>query len=143
MMMGDLPPEQIDQLLRSQTLARLACLSQGEPYVLPLNYAYDGEAIYVHSLEGAKVRAMREHPRVCVEVDAIESPVSWRSAIVWGDYQELSGEAAQGALRRLVEHLVPQGAAPGRDPFTPPGCEDQVVIFRILLKEKHGRFACP
>ena len=141
--MGDLASEQIDELLRSQTVARLGCLSHGEPYVLPINYAYDGEAIYVHSLEGAKVRAMRQHPRVCVEVDAVESPVHWRSVVGWGDYQELSGTAAQAALRRLIEHLVPEGAAPGRDPFAPPGLEDQVVIFRILLKEKHGRFASP
>ena len=141
MMMGQLAPEQIDQLLHSQTVAHLGCLSQGEAYVLPVNYAYDGEAIYVHSLEGAKVRAMREHGRVCVEVEDIDSPVDWRSAIVWGDFQELHGEAAQSALRRLIEHVLPQGAAPGRDPFAPPGLEDQVVIFRILLTEKHGRFA--
>ena len=136
--------DEIDAVLRAQTLARLACQESGRPYIVPIAYAFDGEAVIVHSIEGEKVRIMRENPRVCFQVDAIDGMTTWRSVIGWGDFEELRGAEARDALRSLIGRLLPPGAVPeGSDPFAPPGLEDRVVMFRVKLTERSGRAARP
>ena len=43
-----------------------------QTYVVPVTYAYDGEAIYAHSLEGLKLALMRKNPHVCFEVEDVQ-----------------------------------------------------------------------
>ena len=69
-----LPVEGIEELLRTAVVGRIACCAHGageagRPYVVPLAYGYDGEAIYAHSGPGRKIRLMRAQPLVSFEVD--------------------------------------------------------------------------
>ncbi len=38
-------------LLREKLTGRLGCSDRDKPYVVPVNYLFDGESIYVHSLQ--------------------------------------------------------------------------------------------
>jgi nitroimidazol reductase NimA-like FMN-containing flavoprotein (pyridoxamine 5'-phosphate oxidase superfamily) len=146
MIFGELSAAQVNELLASESVARLGCISNGNPYVIPIQYACepDGDSVVIHSLEGEKVRAMRKLPNVCLEVDRVETPVSWQSVVAQGVFEELRGDEARTALDRLVQRLLPPGQVPaGVDPFCPPGAESQVVMFRVRLREKSGRFASP
>ncbi len=143
MFLGALSPTEIDDLLRAETVARLACQEAGQPYVVPLNYACDGDAIVVHSLEGRKIDIMRANPSVCVEVDQIEGMTSWRTVVASGRFEELRGDEAARALATLVTRLQPPGAGVKADPFAPPGLEDRVVLFRVRLLSREGRYAHP
>jgi nitroimidazol reductase NimA-like FMN-containing flavoprotein (pyridoxamine 5'-phosphate oxidase superfamily) len=125
----ELTREQIDDLLREQFVARVGCEADGEIYVVPIIYAYDGEAFYVASVEGRKVRAMREQPRVCFEVDRYEQG-SWRSAIAYGRYEELVGDDAERALDLLAARFQRE-----RTRTAGPG----TVCFRIVLETVTGR----
>ena len=71
-MLGELTPEEIDEMLRSEAIGRIGCYAFGRPYVVPITFAYDGVAVYGHSREGLKLRMMRSHPSVCFEVDRME-----------------------------------------------------------------------
>lgn len=82
-MLGESNEAQTDQVLRSEVIGRLGCHAQGLTYLVPVTYAYDGDCIYGHSVEGLKVRMMRANPNVCFEVDAMESLANWRSVIAW------------------------------------------------------------
>jgi uncharacterized protein len=144
MMIADLTPLEIDAVLAGQTLARIACQQDGRPYIVPVNYIFADGAVLVHSLEGAKITMMRDNPQVCVQVDEIETMTSWRSVLAWGRFEELRGKEARAALRALVTRLLPPELADGAgDPFAPPGMEDRVVLFRVMLDERHGRAAIP
>src|SRR5439155_676250 len=83
-------PDEIEMLLRTAIVGRIACCahgvkgSDGRPYVVPLAYGYDGEAIYAHSGVGRKIRTMRAQPLVSVEVDEAEASDRWRSVIAEG-----------------------------------------------------------
>jgi nitroimidazol reductase NimA-like FMN-containing flavoprotein (pyridoxamine 5'-phosphate oxidase superfamily) len=125
----ELDREQIDELLRDQFVARIGCVENGEVYVVPIIYAYDGDAFYVASVEGRKVRAMREQPRVCFEVDRYEAG-SWRSAIAYGRYEELVGDDAERALDILAARFNRE-----RTRSAGPG----TVCFRIVLESVAGR----
>jgi uncharacterized protein len=120
---------QIDELLHEQFVARIGCLANGEVYVVPIIYAYDGEACYVASGEGRKVELMRASPRVCFEVDRYEAG-SWRSAIAYGRYEELDAAGSEAALDLLAARFGRE-----RERQAGPG----TVVFRIVLDEVTGR----
>src|SRR4051794_25095067 len=91
----ELTREAIDELLREEIVGRIGCHAEGETYVVPVIYAYDGEAFYAYSIEGKKIRMMRENPSVGFEVDRYEGPGRWRSVIAQGEYEELEGADAE------------------------------------------------
>ena len=131
-MIAELDRAAIDDLLRGQVVGRIGCHADGLTYVVPVIYAYDGEAFYVYTVEGRKVRMMRASPRVCFEVDEYERG-SWRSAIAQGRYEELDAEGAARALELLAARFPPSPA--GRR----PRAEGAPVAFRIVIEEISGR----
>src|SRR3970040_1262167 len=113
--MIELTREEIDELLSEQVVGRVGCHVNGLTYVVPLIYAYDGDAVYVASIEGQKVEMMRANPIVCSEVDSY-GPEGWRSAIVQGVFEELSETDKPRALELLRERFTRNGVAPSRTP---------------------------
>jgi nitroimidazol reductase NimA-like FMN-containing flavoprotein (pyridoxamine 5'-phosphate oxidase superfamily) len=103
--LGDLNVEEIEQLLHDEVIARLGCHVGGLTYVVPITYAYDGEALIGHAADGLKLRLLRQNPEVCVEVDHMDTLAQWRSVIAWGRYEELRGDAARAALATLLQRF--------------------------------------
>jgi nitroimidazol reductase NimA-like FMN-containing flavoprotein (pyridoxamine 5'-phosphate oxidase superfamily) len=133
--MRELPPDEVDDFLRSQVVGRIGCHADGVTYVVPVIYAYDGACVYVASVEGQKTRMMRAQPQVCFETDEYESG-SWRSVIAQGTYEELSGPEAERALELLAERFSRGGGDAGgrRRAVT-----SETVCFRIRIREATGR----
>src|SRR4051794_10017230 len=105
-MISTLSPEESYTLLRGARVARLGCFDGAWPYVVPVNYVFDGESVYVHSLPGRKIAAMRENPRVCLQVDEIHGDFEWRSVIAFGPYEELhDADERAHALGLLLSHF--------------------------------------
>jgi nitroimidazol reductase NimA-like FMN-containing flavoprotein (pyridoxamine 5'-phosphate oxidase superfamily) len=143
-MLGELTPQEIDQVLRSEAIGRIGCYAFGRPYVVPITYAFDGVAVYGHSREGLKLRMMRSHPTVCFEVDRFESVSSWRSVIALGTFSELESSEAEIAmelLRRRLAPLVPSATSVPDGRLHSSGLPWSV--FRILLGDRTGRFERP
>lgn len=133
-MISELSREDIDDLLRAQVVGRVGCHADGLTYVVPVIYAYDGAAFYVLTVDGQKVRMMRENPQVCFEVDEYENG-SWRSAIAYGRYEELAGADADRAVALLVERFAGRGGERRR----PEGGDRPTVAFRIAIESVTGR----
>ena len=80
---------------RSRGTARLACVHEDQPYIVPVFLASDaatagGPSLYGFTTRGTKVDWMRKNPRVCVEADEILDFDEWVSVVVVGRYEELS-----------------------------------------------------
>ncbi len=61
---------EIDSLLQKAMVLRLGLSNNDIPYVIPLNYGYDGRYIYFHSAkEGKKLDIISRNNRVSFEVD--------------------------------------------------------------------------
>ena len=124
-------------LLRAGRIARLGCVADGEPYVVPVNYAFNDESVIIHSLPGRKITAMRAAPRVCLQVDDIKNGCRWKSVLAYGTFEELNNPAERSrALNYLlsafpqltpVESLIAEDAAP------PP-----LIVFRIRIDRVTG-----
>ena len=148
-MLGELNPEQIERLLMTAVYGRIGCHTEGDTYVVPITYAYDGENIVCHTGEGMKTRMMRANPKVCFQVDQFEDLGNWRSVIAWGTFEELRGDEAATALAFLVDRITPYFQGQTLTPFHEgaairPRSEldrlAQAIMFRIRLERKTGRF---
>lgn len=107
MVINEMTAAECRSVLERASIARLGCSLDNQPYVLPINVAYESNCFYVLSTFGQKIEWMRANPKVCVEVDEITSESRWASVIANGRFEELpepkfAEERAQA--RRLLEN---------------------------------------
>ena len=148
-MLGELSAPEIEEVLRSEITGRLGCHADGRTYVVPVTYAYEAGDVYCHSPEGLKLRMMRKNPNVCFEVDRVRDMGNWRSVIATGRFEELSGRDALSGMDVLIKRFAaierPDQPHPSyifrESEVEPPRTDGrEIVIFRIRLTEKSGRF---
>lgn len=118
-------------VLREGSLGHLGCVTPDGPYVVPLNYIFHDGDIYIHSFAGAKIEALRQNPKVCLQVDKLETEYKWRSAIAFGQYEEITNpDERYWFMRRILvrfPHLTPVESIASEE-------QDKIVIFRIRIE---------
>ena len=146
-MIGELQPQQIEALLKSQYVGRIGCYADDKIYVVPTSYAYDGTYIYAHALEGAKLANMRQNPAICFETDNVSDMANWKSVIVWGTFEELTADEEKlKAVRVLLNRQLPFHSSitthvGSNWPFLEDGVQEiEGVLYRIVITKKTGRF---
>jgi nitroimidazol reductase NimA-like FMN-containing flavoprotein (pyridoxamine 5'-phosphate oxidase superfamily) len=122
-------------LLRERTLGRLGCIASGWPYVVPVNYYFDGQDIYIHTLPGKKLDSLRANPRACLQVDEIKGPCNWRSVIAYGPFEEVSNQETQETILTKLYSRLPH--------MTPVESKlvkgmKGTVVFRIKVEDVTG-----
>lgn len=129
--------EESHALLGSQRLARLGCVAEGEPYVVPINYVFDDGCALSHSLPGRKINAMRESPRVCLQVDEVADQLHWKSVLAFGTFEEVSSPderaRALNLLLSLFPRLTPVESRIAEDAAAPPP-----IVYRIRIDRVTG-----
>ena len=136
-MIKTLSDEKARQLFCTSRVARLGCVVNGEPYVVPINCHLEGDHLYSHSLYGLKIESLRENPRACVQVDEIESDLRWRSAIAFGKYEEISNPNERAAVLSRLLHKFPL-LTPVESAIAIDGISPEVVVFRINIERLTG-----
>jgi len=135
-MITHLTADEARALLASRRVGRLGCVYEGGPYVVPINYVLDGESIYTHSLPGQKIEALRENPKTCLQVDKIIDSYHWRSAIAFGNYEEVTNPdervKAVRALQARFPNLTPVESVPVHDG------QSSIVVFAIRIRTVSG-----
>ncbi len=64
--------DELDRILDEAMVVRLGMLDDGRPYVVPLNFAREGDVLWFHAADsGHKLECLRAAPAVCVEVDKL------------------------------------------------------------------------
>ena len=129
--------EDARSLLNFAKVGRLGCVVNGEPYIVPINYLFEDGSIYGHSLPGRKLEALREHPRACLQVDEIRDDFNWRSAIAYGNFEEIRVPSDRKAiLSKLLTRfpsLTPVESLIVNDANAPDS-----VVFRIHIDRITG-----
>ncbi len=120
-----LPEKQVADLatlhavLDTGLVAHVGVIDAGQPYVLPVGYARDGEQVLLHGSTGSRLfRALAAGAPTCFTVtlldgvvlarSAFESSMNYRCAMVLGRCKALSGADKDDALRALSDHLLPE-----------------------------------
>jgi nitroimidazol reductase NimA-like FMN-containing flavoprotein (pyridoxamine 5'-phosphate oxidase superfamily) len=146
-MLGKLTSTQINNILSSQSVCRLACTDGKKPYVVPVTYAYDGKFIYGQTQEGTKLNILRKNPHVCLQMDIMNSMNNWQSVMVQGTFEELKNKAADTAREYLFSKVLTLMTSSTIHNFEHENASKvddsnriKTIMYRIKIKEVTGRF---
>jgi nitroimidazol reductase NimA-like FMN-containing flavoprotein (pyridoxamine 5'-phosphate oxidase superfamily) len=137
---------EIDAMIAGCEIVRLALSVNDEPYLVPLSFGYDGDAIYVHTArKGKKIEYFEANDRVCFEFerdvrfirgngDACEATFSYESVIGYGRISEIKTlDEKSYALRQIACHYM---AAPSD--FT-ESATSKVRVWKIDVDSMTGK----
>ncbi len=84
---------QIEDILKQARVCRLAMADDDFPYIVPLNFGYRDDVIYIHSAQqGRKIDLLKKNPNVCFEVDELSRLKKAKQACDWGvEYKSVIG----------------------------------------------------
>lgn len=116
----------------------------GQPFVLPMACARDGDHLLLHGSTGSRLmRALSARAPVCVSIthldglvyarSAFESSMRYRSATILGVATEVPASDRLRALEVLTEHLLPGRWAELRAPL--PKELAATSVLRVRLSE--------
>lgn len=135
----------IDAVLNEGRVMRLALADGDTPFVVPVFFAYDGEALFFHSAKaGTKIDILKRNPKVCFEVSvdhgiiesdkACDFEARHRTVIGFGR-AEFVDDAAQktAALARIVARFTDR-----RFEFPEANLKTTAVV-RIAIESMTGK----
>lgn len=137
--------DEIELIIRSAPICRLAMARENRPYVVPLNFGYRDNIVYFHSAsQGKKIDIIRENPRVCLEFSndaelvraekSCEWELHFKSAIGFGTAQFVEDtEEKKKALDVIMDHYDGTG-----DDYSEKMLKITSVI-KVVLTELTGK----
>jgi nitroimidazol reductase NimA-like FMN-containing flavoprotein (pyridoxamine 5'-phosphate oxidase superfamily) len=136
----DMSPVDMHALLQRESFGHLGCARDGRPYVVPMNYAYDGKELYFFTTEGMKTQFIEANPQVCLQVEEITDSTHWRSVMVIGKAEQITGnEEMQRAMKLITDRnpsLTPAISATQLDTW---GRAVDIALYRINPELLDGR----
>jgi len=142
--------------LNSQPAGRVASIDKdGYPQVIPMNFVYFDNAIYMHSHPfGEKLDNIRRNPRVGFEVDqhvcflpsyyfhptdASQADTLYISVVIKGRAEIVEdGEEKARALNALMEKYQKEGRYEALDAQMP--VVEEVAIIKVVPEEMRGKY---
>jgi nitroimidazol reductase NimA-like FMN-containing flavoprotein (pyridoxamine 5'-phosphate oxidase superfamily) len=91
-------------ILEEAPTAHLACVADGEPYVTPLSFVMIDGTCYLRTSEGRRLSALRQDPRVCVEVSRPTLGEGWESVVFWGEARLVDDLDTRAAVVAALIH---------------------------------------
>ena len=129
-------------LLRRVGYGHLACSRDDQPYVVPIYFAYDGEAIFIYTTEGKKSAAMDSNPKVCLQVEEFLADSMWKSVVVIGEANrvadQIERESAIDLIRQQNPTLLPALAIKWSNDWIRKNVE---AVYRIKISAMTGRMS--
>ena len=136
----DMTPADMHVLLERESFGHLGCARDGRPYVVPMHYAYDGKELFFFTTEGMKTQFIQSNPQVCLQVEEITDSTHWRSVMVIGQAEQITGnEDMQRAMKLITDRnpsLTPAISATQLDTW---GRAVDIALYRINPELIDGR----
>ena len=136
----------LEEILTSAKICRLGMIDNGLPYVIPFNFGYRENCLYIHSApEGKKIDILRKNPLVCFEVeqqaDIIEDDVAckwstlYRSVVGYGNVEIVTDFEEK---KRGLEIIMTQHGAKGKMEFNKKEVEF-IVFLKVSITSLTGK----
>lgn len=106
----------IESIMRKEMVCRIALSDNNMPYIVPMNFGYKNNSLYLHSAkEGKKIEIIKNNNNVCFEIDTDHELIKSEKACSWGmKYRSVIGfgkahlidnsEEKRRALDIIMEH---------------------------------------
>jgi uncharacterized protein len=136
----------IEQILLKSEVCRIAMIDGDRPYIVPLNYGYSNNYIYVHSAPlGKKIEILKQNNKVCFEIESqseiIKHEIScqwttkYRSIIGYGTIEMVTDfEEKKRGLDVIMSHYGRKDNNVYRDQQV-----EVIVILKLKIEEITGK----
>ena len=118
----------VNHILDEALVCHVGFAADGQPFVIPMSYGRDGDALYIHgSVASRMLRNLDEGVPVCITVTLVDGLVlarsvfnhsmNYRSVVILGTATLVDDPAEKlAALRAISEHLLPNRWDDSRPP---------------------------
>lgn len=136
---------EINDIIAKGEVVRVAMISDGEPYVVPMSYGYREGSIYLHcASEGRKVDAMRANPSVCFEISCDLELIKKGQACGWTyGFRSVIGRGTVAFVEDAAEKLDGLSAIMEQYGSSEHSFSDSAVskteVLRIDISEMTGK----
>ena len=135
----------IDDIIRHCRVCHLAMCDDDQPYIIPLNFGYDGRFLYFHTApEGRKIDIIKRNNRVGFEFDILHDIVTAEQACKWGaKYESVMGSGTAEivddleAKKETLEWIMRQYGNGAWD--FPEEILKKTLVLRIRILEISGK----
>jgi len=130
-------------------ICRVAMCWQNEPYVIPMNFGYRDNYIYLHSAgEGRKLDILRNNDKVCIEFDVdvelmqsqevCKTSMKYKSILIFGTAVILKDIAEKKrALDIIMHHYYYHNSLSVF--HYPEDALEKVIIIKVKVKKMTGK----
>lgn len=140
-----IPDNEAKKILRAGEYGVLSTVSEdGQPYGVPVSYAYTGEVIYFHcALEGHKLDNLNSNDKVsfCVvgktQVLPDKFATNYESVIVFGKAIEVIGDEKHTGLVELLKKYSPGFIEKGERYIAGDG--QKAKVYKIVIETMTGK----
>ncbi len=139
-------PALIETIMRKARVCRIALADDNVPYVVPMNFGFRGNTIYLHSAgEGRKLEILSRNNQVCFEVDTDLEIVTGEAACSWGaKYYSVIGKGKASIVNEPGEKRIALDSIMEKYSGKPvwdygSAAIEKVTVIRIDLTDLSGK----
>lgn len=140
--------EEIERIIKKCEVCHVAMVDQdGKPYLVPMNFGYNNNCIYLHSSQrGKKIDILRNNSNVCIsfstdhllrwqsEKVACSYSMKYRSVLAYGKVEFMKeNEDKIIALNEIMKQYTN-----GEYKYSDPSL-NEVMVFKVNIHKLEGR----
>jgi len=137
----------IESIIAKSTVCRLALSEDSRPYIVPLCFGYEDNALYFHTAgKGKKINILKKNNKVCFEFDCDHELVTDETACKWSmKYRSVVGfgkaslledlESKHKALDSIMQHYG------GRPSGYSKAAMDKTLIIKVEIESMAGKYS--
>ena len=137
--------DEIERIIKKAIRCRIGLVDNDEPYVVPVSFGYERNALYFHSaLEGRKVELIKKNNKICFEIDTDVEVVKGKKPCAWTmKYRSVIGVGRAYILENDEEKshglkLILKQYTEGNFSF-PKSVPDSVLVVRVDIGSITGK----
>jgi len=147
-------PDRGPEFLAAGLVAHVGIVQDGQPFVIPMNYAYDPaepDRLYLHGAQASRLQNwLATGAPVCVEVTTVDGLVysrsalyhstNYRSVVLFGTAHAITDRATKNAVfTKMIDRYFP-GRTTGRDYSSPSQADlDATSMVEIRIREMSAK----
>ena len=140
---------EMNEIIRGASFCHLAMSHNDIPYVVPMNFGFHDQCIYLHSAnEGLKIDILKNNPQVCIEIvqyaqlvkssDACKYSMKYRSVLIYGKAEFLSDRfEKKNAFGFIVKHYDKNIKAD--EVKYSSAILDKLMIIKVRIEQMTGK----
>jgi uncharacterized protein len=133
----------IDSILDEGMVGHVGVVCDGQPFVIPVLYARDGERLYLHGSPLSRLLGtLAQGVPMCLTVTLLDGIVlarsafhhsmNYRSVVILGEGRPVrDSDEKHEALRAIIEHIVPGRSHDARGPSNKELKATEVIVLTI------------